>query len=654
MTRPILFALGFLILGIVVGNAAADFFAFFFIAAVFVCAFLYRMFRYTPVIIFALFFLVGAWRVEHSLFSHTIAETEAAFTGIVLDTGYTAGGNQRAVIRGEHPQTGGRVRVMAYIRPHQRHVSLGQEVTVTGELLPLTRAVNPEGYDQFQHLRSQKIDATIWPQSIQTGETRRTLTVMLRQFRDRIAAVYDTILPARESAVIKSMVLGDRLDLDRDLADLYRVMGIFHILSISGLHVTILMVAANKLLSLFLEERRAGLIVLTIMLLYCLMTGAAVATVRAVTMGGVLVGAKILYREYDLLASVSLACIALLIYEPLYLFNAGFQLSFGAVYGIGTLTAPIERLIKKTAGALPPPPHKGTGPLDPILFGISSNASIKSLSVGIAAVVSTYIIFAFHFYEIPLYSVLGNLVIAPTVTIILVLGVIVGLVGLVSMPVAELLAGAVYFILRFYEAAAIFFSGLPFAMIRTGGGNVIVSALGVLVLCMFAYTFHGFGQNFRNRMKVFAVTVLVLVVAVFVNANPFSLQVTSLYTHGNYMVLRRANDTLVIGALHGGEAELLRYLDKRGTNRAALLLTHPPRPTDTERLARILPRIHTIYLPAHAEGVTESLMHATLHELPLDEIRIVFLQDGDKRITRDVSVQVSALPMGQFHVNIHK
>lgn len=628
MKRPVLWVLGFLIFGIIAGREGGIFFALFFVAAIFVCAGLYLKYKFAPVVIFLVFFLAGAWRVEHSLHSHITVPAEAVFSGIVIDTGYTAGGNQRAVVRGED------FRIMAYIQPHQPHVNLGQKVTLRGEILPLSRAENPGGYDQFMHLRPLKIDATIWPEEIHIGETRRTLTTVLRQTRDRFAAVYDEILPAREAAVMKSMILGDRLDLDRDLADLYRAMGIFHILSISGLHITILMVAANKLLSLLMNERRAGAIVLGVTVLYCLMTGAAVPTVRAVTMGGVLVGAKLLHREYDLLASVAVACAALLIFEPLYLFGAGFQLSFGAVFGIGVLTAPVERLLawlkfpKRNAAWL---------------------KFRKSLAVGIAAVVSTYIVFAFHFYEIPLYSVLGNLVIMPTVTVILVLGVVVGLVGPVFMPAAAVLSGAVYFILRFYEAAATFFSNLPHAMLLTGGGNIFISALGVLVLATFAWAMHEFGENFWRRIKIFAACVALLIAAVFIQSNPLRPQMTELYTPGKYKILRYRADTLIIGAAHGGEADLSRYLDMRGTRRAALLLTHPPRPQDAARLARILPRVHTLYLPAHAEGATESLMFAALEGLPTENIRIIFLENGDKRVS-GATVRVFALPLGRFEV----
>lgn len=651
MKRPILWALGFLILGIIFGMEGFPFVSFF-IFAVVLCVVLYRVYKYWPVIFFALFFLLGAWRVGHSLHSHTLEPIAAGFSGVVLDTGYTAGGNQRAVVRGVHPKTGGRVRIMAYIRPHMPRLQLGQEVTLTGEILPLSRPVNPGGYDQFQHLRSQKIDAVIWPESIETGEVRRSFPVILRQVRDRVATVYDKLLPPREAGIIKSMVLGDRMELDRDLADAYRTMGIFHILSISGLHVTILMVAANKLLALVMNERRAGIIVLVMMILYCLMTGAAVATVRAVTMGGVLVGAKILFREYDLLASVALACIALLMYEPLYLFNAGFQLSFGAVFGIGVLTAPIERLLTKLRLPLHILASRQICGLERISSVLpAAQAARKSLAVGIAAVVSTYIVFAHHFYEIPLYSLLGHLVIAPTAAILLVFGVAVGLIGLIFMPAALLLSGTVYFILRFYETAAVFFSSLPFATLGTGGGNIILSALGTLVLCTFAYSFYSFDEDFRRRSKFFASAVLLLTIAVFLQTNPPRLQITQLYTPGAYTVLRRRTDTLIIGAPHGGEGALLRYLDKRGANSASLLLTHPPRPTDTERLARLMPRIHTIYLSAHAEGITESLMHTTLAQLNLPP-NIIYLQDGDKRIANGITVQVYALPMGRFEFSV--
>jgi len=625
MKRPLLWAFGFLIAGIVIGRTPA----FLVLSPVLLfglslglglifCGFLYRVYNYKPVFAFVLFLLVGLVRVGSSMHSHVTEPTYVRFSGVVLDVGRTGGGNQRAVVRGyvsaiglylsdgydvgERNHTGEEFagtgyslddgyklsfvylddaisfRVMAYIRPHQPHVVLGQEVVLQGTLLPLRSAANPGGYNQFQHLRSQKVDASIWPSEIIRGEVQSTLVVSLRRFRDRLAGVYDYILPTREAGIIKSMVLGDRLELDRELAAQYRMMGIFHILSISGMHVTILTLAAFSVLKLFINQRRAGVIVLFVMILYCLMTGAAVPTVRAVTMGGVLVFGRVLHRDYDLLASVSFAGICLLIYEPLYLFNVGFQLSFCAVIGIGVLKSPIERGLALCR--LPAGEFRG------------------SLSVGIAAVVASYLVFAHHLYEIPLYSVIGNIVIMPTVTVLLVLGALVGLVGLVWMPGAEIMAGPVYFILRFYELASGFFASLPGAMALVGGGSLVVTgALVVVVLC-FAYAFSGFGEDFNKRLVLFFSAVLVLTCCVFVRDFPLDLRVTVLQARGEYAVLRHRGEMLIIGNGRGGESVLLNYMDKRGLRRAhGLVLSQPPRPSDIRRLEDLLPRIEVLYLP---------------------------------------------------------
>ncbi|MCL2287042.1 MAG: ComEC/Rec2 family competence protein [Firmicutes bacterium] len=581
MKRPVLWILGFLICGIVLGAFGNDLplYSLGTVSGLFLCVVLYRFYRYLPVYIFILFMIAGIWRVGHSLHSYTTYPVQTELHGVAIDVGVTSGGNQRVIVR---MKSG--LRVMAYIRPHQPWAELGQEIAVLGELRPLSMPSNPGGYNQFRHLRAQKVDAVIWPDYIHLGKVSLSPMVMLRMVRDRLAAVYDEILPPREAAVIRSMVLGDRADMDMDLAQQYRSMGIFHILSISGLHVAILMMAFSKALGLFLTERRSGIIVLAVMILYCLMTGAGIATVRAVTMGGVLVFGKILSRKYDLITAVSWACVALLLYEPLYLFNVGFQLSFAAVFGIGVLTAPVERLLTK-------------------LHFPQWGKFRSGLGVSIAATVATYPVFAFHMYEIQLYSVIGNVIIAPTTTIILVTGLVVGLLGLVWTGGATILAGTVYFILRFYEITSSFFAGLPNAMLLTGGGSLIVTGLGVTVLLAFAYTFNGFGEVFRKRLGLLFFTIVVLSVAVFIRHNPRGLHITVLDTIGNYTVIRHRGNVLVTGSPRGGEDALFRYLDMHGVRRAdGLILTELPRARDANRLERLAERFEVFYVSHEAEA----------------------------------------------------
>jgi len=618
MKRPVLWGLGFLICGIILGYyATLPLISLGFLAGLFLCLILYKHYKYVPVFIFLLFFVAGAWRVSVSLHTINTEQRQADISGTVIDVGITSGGNQRVMIR-----DGNGVRFIAYVAPHLPWAALGQQISVSGELRPLSLPQNPGGYNQFRHLRPLKVDAVIWPDAVELGDVRLSLMVVLRSFRDRLADVYEQILPPREAAVVRSMVLGDRADMDAHLAEQYRTMGIFHILSISGLHVAVLMMAFNKALGLFISERKSGVIVLAIMVLYCLMTGAAVSTVRAVTMGGFLVFGKVLHREYDLLASVAWACVVLLVYEPMYLFNVGFQLSFVAVFGIGIMTEPVDRLLAK----IKMPKWGGFR---------------KSLAFGIGVVAATYPVFAFHFYEIALYSVIGNLIIAPTTAIILILGFVVGLVGLVWIGGAAFLGGTVYYILRFYDIASQFFANLPFAMLLTGGGNLLVAGLGAAVLLSFAFAFNGFGEVFRKRLVLFYVMAVLLVGVVFVQHNPRGVHVTELDTAGNYSVVRHRGDVLIIGAPQGGEHALFTYLDMRGASRAnGFIMTELPRPQDVNRLVRLAERVDVFYVVGEADGIVLFVLEEVRRETD-NMPEVVFLQDGDVRRVGRKGVRVA-------------
>jgi ComEC/Rec2-related protein len=595
--------LGFLTAGIIIGTASAAMAGLSIILGLCICGFLYKKHRYRPVFFFVLFLAAGMARGASRMVVPVEEPAYVYLQGWVVDTGgLTAGGNQRAVVR----DTGSPLRLMVYIPPHLPRAEVGQGIYVSGELLPLARAANPGGYDAFLHLRTQKIDGIIRPDAVSLGEVNPSFYAVMRRVRDRIAAVYDGTLPARDAGVVRSIVLGDREDLDRGLVEIYRVAGIRHLLSISGLHVTVLTVALAALLGRLMPRRRAGLITLAVMILYCLMTGAAVATVRAVMMGGVLVFARVLYREYDLLATVSWACVALLLYEPLMLFNVGFQLSFGAVYGIAVLTAPIERLLT-------------------LLRMPAYGKFREGLAVSMAASFSTYIVFAHHFYEIPLYSVFANVVVIPLFTLMLVLGVVTGLVGLVWLPAATVPAGAVFFILRFYGWVGDFVNALPFSMVRTGGGNVAVSLAGVAVLLIFAYVMNGFGPELKRRVPVLLFGFAALLLCLFIRDYPLRPRVTELDTPGNYAVHRYRGSVHITGTGRGGEAELTRYLNRLGVNRACgLELTAWPRLNDLPRLAGVMERIYTLYLPGPPRPLPEILGKA----IEANGVEVIFIGEG--------------------------
>ena len=139
-----------------------------------------------------------------------------------------------------------------------------------------------------------------------------------------------------DTGVLTAMLLGDRSFLSEEVRLDYQMASLSHLLSISGLHISLIGMAIAALM------KRAGLpawlrliLCAGLMGAYVRMTGESSSAVRALVMFCLSQGAKAAGRTYDLLSALSTAAILLLWSHPLLLFQSGFQLSFLAVLAAG-------------------------------------------------------------------------------------------------------------------------------------------------------------------------------------------------------------------------------------------------------------------------------------------------------------------------------
>jgi competence protein ComEC len=281
----------------------------------------------------------------------------------------------------------------------------------------------------------------------------------------------------------------------------------------------------------------------------------------------------------------------LLLYEPLYLFSIGFQLSFGTVFGLVLLTGPTERALA--------------------MLGIKKFRRL--LAYNIVASVSTYPILAYHFSYIAVYSIIVNLIVAPTLVILVLIGLLTGLAGLFFSGAALFLAGAVYYILQFYEGVVRTFLSLPGAVWLTGNWGLFVTFASLAVMLAFGYAFSGYGENFRKRKQILYAAVVVLLVCVgFEAADRRRFNITVLDT-GSY-VLREGSRTFVIDGggnnrllgLNTGATVLMPYLDYRGAAKAdAAFVTDASRERITGLIELAMAdRVKVLYVPARLEMET--------------------------------------------------
>ncbi len=370
--------------------------------------------------------------------------------------------------------------------------SVGDTVRVGGSLNPFDAATNPGQFDSEMYYRIRKVDARITCRSLTILEaaSKWDLKGLCYRLRVKMSENIYKALPEREGSVLNSMLTGDRGLLDQELKDTYAEGGIAHILSISSLHISLLGLGLYRILLAVSGRRRLSVgVTLFIMVLYVILTGASVSSVRAVFMMSVMLIAGILGKGYDMINAAGFAALSLLIYQPLYIFDSGFRMSFLAVCGI-------------------------FGASEVIRLWKIKNAIVKSLliSAGVQLMLIP-VLMSSYFYLNP-YSILINIVILPLMSVILGAGFAAAITGIVFI------AGPVYFILRFYEAVCEFEKLLPYSRIITGASEKYAVAAYYLVLggfCLLIVT-HPFKKARQERSRTpkrnYMVTVVLLLTPV--------------------------------------------------------------------------------------------------------------------------------------------
>lgn len=206
-------------------------------------------------------------------------------------------------------------------------------------------------------------------------------------------------------AVASTLILGYRADLSQDVLQAYAKTGTMHVLSVSGMHVALVYIIIELLLR-FLNRKRSGMIlkaVISILLIwiYALITGFSPAVCRAAVMITFVIYGKTYNRHISMLNILLLSAFILLLYNPLFITDVGFQLSYLAVFGLIILQPIIENLLDFK--------HKQVRKLWSLL------------SVSLAAQIVTFPVSVFYFHQFPVYFLISNLfIVLPSVLIMYV------------------------------------------------------------------------------------------------------------------------------------------------------------------------------------------------------------------------------------------
>ncbi len=223
-------------------------------------------------------------------------------------------------------------------------------------------------------------------------------------------------------AMIEALLLGQRRNIDPDTNEAFRRTGLLHLISLSGMHLSILIGIVWWLCKPagFSKRMRAVVCILatTIFLLIVPPLG---PILRAAVIVWAFCASILLRRRANPVNSLSLAVIVLLLLRPTQLFEAGWQLSFASVTGILAGTRKLEDLAHAASRNWFRPTDRQAGAVTRLRQNAGAMV-IKVLSVGFAAWLGSAGILLYHFYTITPLASLWTAFASPWVTLILVLG----------------------------------------------------------------------------------------------------------------------------------------------------------------------------------------------------------------------------------------
>lgn len=312
----------------------------------------------------------------------------------------------------------------------------GDLLLVEGAFEAPSPPLNPDEFDYASYLRRQGIGATIYVPAgrwrFLVHDTSFSVFRLANMCRLRLLDVYRSFgIRGDEFAVLAGLTLGYTDALQPELKAGYSATGAMHILSVSGLHVGVVYAVLMFLLA-WMDRFKRGkilrvLIILLFLWFYAFLTGLSAAVVRSSLMFSFVVIGTCFDKKSLIYNTVFMSMFFILLINPLYLFDVGFQLSYAAVLSI-IFFQPMLLLLYN--------------PKNKML-----NLIWNLVLVSVAAQLGTTPFTLYYFQQFPNYFLLTNLIAIPLSTLVIYLAIglfIINFIPYISTCVACLLKGSTW------------------------------------------------------------------------------------------------------------------------------------------------------------------------------------------------------------------
>ncbi|MGI2909192.1 ComEC/Rec2 family competence protein [Tolypothrix sp. VBCCA 56010] len=443
-------------------------------------------------------------------------------------------------------------------------LSPGKQVAITGVLYKPKAASNPGSFDFQKFLKQEGAFAGLIGKQINILEEERKWGWW--KIGERIVRSLVRGLGIPEGPLVSAMVLGSKaVDLPYDIRDLFVQAGLAHALAASGFQTSLIL---GVVLGLTRRTRRVTQFIVGsfALILFLSLTGFQPAVLRAVIMGFAALVALALRRKVMQLGSLLLAATLLLLYNPLWIWDLGFQLSFLATLGLIVTVPPLTQRLNW----LPP-------------------AIASLIAVPLAATIWTLPVLIHVFSVVAIYSLPLNILATPFISVISIGGMISALASLIFPQAGSALASLLYHPTHLLIRLAEFFAQLP-------GNSVAVGTISIWqLLAIYALIISVWLMRWWQQRWWFAsvIAVALVLIPVWHSASSlFKITVLAADTEPVLVIQNQGRVTLINSGDEGtGRYTILPFLQQQGVNQIDWAIALHFQSDDTSGWLEVLQRL---------------------------------------------------------------
>ena len=290
--------------------------------------------------------------------------------------------------------------------------------------------------------------------------------------REYISKTLFENLDYNEFATMTALCFGEKSYFTDTFSQNVKASGVSHVMVVSGMHLSILVTFFTFLINkLFYNKYLNAFVRIFVVIILCFLCGFTMSIIRAGVMYLVTALGIILNRKGDSANSLGTACVLILTFAPLAIFNIGFLLSLLSTFGILSISLPISRYLKER---------------DIIKNPILASVVFALLTSLAATVLVTPIIIYFYGY-ISLFGVLTTFLISYAVTVTIWICVTALLINLVLAPFSDILFFVLNYILKYINFIINKLAGIPFATLNTPTAFTFVAIFIIIVIFYFMF-----------------------------------------------------------------------------------------------------------------------------------------------------------------------